>query len=150
MIEVRINECEFAFLGNEVLCALHTLKQLRDAGIPATGVIALVGVNTGKLTTWCDDSGLDGDEYVFRYEPAGMTQKMIAITPQYEGRFHEDGFSKDGDPFAFGGFIERMRKVVPMRSYLSPHAVTEGKLTMWRDETLDGDEYVYTWISEEL
>src|SRR5699024_1669373 len=104
----------FAQLGNEVLCAVHTLRALRRAGIPAVGSIALVGVKTGTLQSWRDSSGLDGDEFVFAYDPQGQLP-----SDRHQFRFHEDDMGEKANPFAFNNFVERMRKVVPMRSTLS-------------------------------
>lgn len=145
MCEVRIHEDVFARLRNEVLCATHTLRALREAGIPAVGTIALVGVQTGTLQTWRDGSGLDGDEFVFAHDPQGQLPN-----DSHQFRFHEDDLGEKANPFAFNNFVERMRKVVPMCSTLSPHALEEGVLTMYRDETLDGDEYVFSWTADEL
>lgn len=139
MIEVRIHEDAFKRLGNEVLCAMHTLRQLREAGVPAVGNINLVGVSTGTLTTWVDDTGLDGDEFVYQYAAHGQPPAGKSF------RFHEDGLLESANPFLFGNFIGEMAKTVPMRSTLSPYAMDAGALTMFKDETLNGDEYVYTW-----
>lgn len=145
MIEVRIHEDVYAQLKNHVLCALHTLRVLREAGVPTVGNLALVGVETGTLQTWRDTEGLDGDEYVFLYSANGKPP-----SDRHVFRFHEDGLLETADPFGFANFVERMSRVVPLNSRLSPHAVADGVLTLYRDETLDGDDYVFSWLPFEL
>ena len=140
MIEIRVHEDVFATLGNQTLCAMHTLRKLREAGVPAVGNIALVGVREGVLLVWRDDSGLDGNEYVYQYTP----DETPAPVPK-EFRFHEDGLLPTANPFSYHVFIEKIGQSIPMDSSLSAHAVRQGTLTMFRDETLNGDEYVYQW-----
>lgn len=69
MIEVRIPEAKLqSFNGNEVHAGLHTLQVLRNAGIPAVGVLFVQGVERGILEIELEDLAVD--EWVYRWRPA--------------------------------------------------------------------------------
>ena len=65
MIEVRIPTTKLDAFGNEVHANMHVLAALREAGVPATGVLGLRGVENGVLEIECDD--LAADEIVYRW-----------------------------------------------------------------------------------
>ena len=66
MIEVRIPAERLVRFGNEVHAGMHVLATLRDAGIPAVGVLYVQGVKAGKLEIEFDDLAMD--EWVYRWK----------------------------------------------------------------------------------
>lgn len=70
MIEVRIDRDLYAsrFNENDVLLARYTLEQLREAGIPAEGILFVRGVTSGRLTVEAEDD-LIGNEWIYRWVP---------------------------------------------------------------------------------
>lgn len=70
MVEVRIDRDLFRtrFQENDVLLGIYTLEQLRDAGIPAEGVLFVRGVSSGRLEIEAEDE-LVGDQWIYRWHP---------------------------------------------------------------------------------
>lgn len=50
MLEVRIDTATLVRLGNEIHAGMHVLRKLREAGVPATGVLFPTGVESGVLS----------------------------------------------------------------------------------------------------
>ena len=65
MIEVRIPAERLVRFGNEVHAGMHVLKALREAGVPAVGVLYVQGVESGVLSIEFEDLAMD--EWVYRW-----------------------------------------------------------------------------------
>jgi hypothetical protein len=70
MIEVRIDRDLFRsrFGENDVLLGVHTLDKLREAGIPAEGILFVRGVSSGRLEIEPDDE-LVSTDMIYRWVP---------------------------------------------------------------------------------
>lgn len=70
MIEVRIDRDLYRtrFNENDVLLGIHTLEQLREAGIPVEGILFVRGVSSGRLEIEPEDE-LIGNDWVYRWYP---------------------------------------------------------------------------------
>ena len=66
MIEVRIPAERLVRFGNDVHAGIHVLRTLRDAGVPAVGVLYVQGVERGVLEIEFDDLAMD--EWVYRWK----------------------------------------------------------------------------------
>jgi len=69
VIEVRIPVADVDRHENEVLRGQVVLTRLRDAGIPAYGILWLRGVAHGVLRMWKDDLF---DDIVYQWEDATL------------------------------------------------------------------------------
>lgn len=53
-------------LMHQATIAGRVMRALTDAGVPLIGVLGIIGVEYGELTTYMID-GLDGDEFVYEW-----------------------------------------------------------------------------------
>jgi len=67
MTEVRIPAAELTRFNNDVHWGTYVLGKLRDAGIPVTGVLFPLSIESGTLTTYRDDLAVD--EFVWQWSP---------------------------------------------------------------------------------
>lgn len=70
MIEVRIDRDLYRtrFKESDVLVGVHTLNQLREAGVPVEGVLFVRGVSSGRLEIEPEDD-LVGNDMIYRWYP---------------------------------------------------------------------------------
>jgi hypothetical protein len=70
MVEVHIDRDLYRtrFNENDVLLGIHTLERLREAGIPAEGVLFVRGVSSGRLEVEAEDD-LVGNNWIYRWYP---------------------------------------------------------------------------------
>ena len=70
MVEVRFSAERLARFGNPILAGLHILEKLREADVPATGLLYVVAAETGILEIEFEpDLAGSDDTLIYRWKP---------------------------------------------------------------------------------
>jgi hypothetical protein len=76
-IEVRISKRKLRQLDHEVHIANYTLRELRAAGIPVQGALAVTWLQSGELTISVDDFSEDELVYTWVGEKSALVQPAL-------------------------------------------------------------------------